>query len=152
MPKYNQGTLYCDLHTYGRVQTGNASRYQSERTFNDPVCPVVLQQDILGRTADYNSLITTTYGCNSASERIDVEDALRPGLYDNAQLSGAGVEMGGDSRDLQLVNRLIQMQTLVANGNILPDTKALYSQTLRDCQWEAIGQKVQYFKHLSGMQ
>lgn len=152
MPKYNQGTLYCDLHKYGRVETGNASRYQSERTFNYPVCPSVLPQDIQGRTSDYNSLITVAPGCRSAMDRIKVEDALRPGLYDNAQLSGSGIEHGGDPQDLQLVNSLIRMQTIVAKGDILPDPKALYTQTLRDVQWEALGKKVQYFKGLSGME
>lgn len=66
-----------------KVSAEYAANADSER-FQDPrfnVCPVWNGQDNLGRGVSYYSYDTLTAGCHDASQRIDIENALRPDYH-----------------------------------------------------------------------
>jgi hypothetical protein len=80
-----------------KVTTGNASMFQSTRTFNESaqVCPVrsnVSDYGVVGVARD--SINTYTAGCYSPEDRMTVENLLRPrySVYLNANaISDPGV-------------------------------------------------------------
>jgi hypothetical protein len=148
-------SYYIDknLKQYGHVNTGWASRYRSDRIFNPNVmvCPARNQFDILGRPADHYSLDTTTEGCNSALERVSVEDSQRSMYFSSVSLNNIGIEGGNNCKDLQTMNLEMAQQFNMANGHLIPDNRAYYSQKARETQWIELGKKVQYYKYLSGM-
>jgi hypothetical protein len=149
-------SYYIDknLHQYGRVETGWAQRYKSDRIFNSDtmVCPIRKNNDLMGRSADPYSLITTTEGCNSALDRVSVEDSQRSNFFSSVTLSNIGIQGGVDiCKDLDTVNNEISHQFQMAKGGLVPDNRAYYSQKMREQQWTDLGEKVQYYKCLSGM-
>lgn len=144
---------YCDLKKYGRVLTGNAQVYQSERIFEKDVriCPIPKNVDSLGRDADPNSLRTLSAGCNSALDRECVENEQRLNRFSYATLSPDGIIYGGKPDSLQYMNVLIAKEHAAAAGYIIPDRKGYYNTILRNMQWEYLSDKVQYYKTSSGM-
>lgn len=140
-------TSYIDknLHTYGRVNTDWATRYYSDRFLNsnEMVCPTRLTFDSNGRAADHYSLVTTSAGCTSANERILVEDDQRPKLFSMPGLNSLGIEGG----HFCTANNFPAQNT----PGLVPDHRAVYSQNLRNDQWNTISEKVQYYKRHSGM-
>ena len=75
-----------------KVDTGWANRIQSDR-FENPnlmVCPVWSGRDLSGRPVCADSFYTKRAGCNSALDRIDVENALRPNYSALINLDPAG--------------------------------------------------------------
>jgi hypothetical protein len=141
-----------NLHRYGRVETGWASRFSSDRFLNPGlmVCPPKTYYDSMGRPADHYSLITTTAGCNSATERVNVEDDQRPSSFTSASLSNIGMEGGYSCDDLKAANEAMAFQWRSAKGGQIPDDRALYSRAARDKQWNDISRKVRYYKYMSG--
>jgi len=127
-----------NVKTYGHVNTGWADRYFSDRFLNanELVCPPYNPRDGLGRDANSNSLITTSAGCNSAVERVTVEGDLRPKYYGNASLNQVGLD--GQCN--------ITMSGMKSSEQLVLD-----SQHDRDLQLLNLGQKIQYYKQLSGM-
>ena len=80
-----------------KVNTGWANRNQSDR-FQDPnlmVCPTWNHMDNAGRLICANSFYTKRAGCNSALDRVGVENQLRPQYMEYINLSAAGI--GGGS-------------------------------------------------------
>ena len=63
-----------------KVDTGYANRLQSDRFFNPnmQVCPVWNGTDTVGRPVCPDSFYTKSAGCNSAEDRVLVENYLRP--------------------------------------------------------------------------
>lgn len=63
-----------------KVDTGYSSRVQSDRFLNpkNMVCPVWNGLDTAGRVACANSFKTKREGCNSAEDRVGVENVQRP--------------------------------------------------------------------------
>ena len=149
----NPNLMYCDLHRNGHVQTGNAARYQSERTFDNTVtiCPPVYVNDSMGRSANIDTLYRKAAGCNSALERQCVENQLRSHQYDSVQLSSQGLTSGGNPDTLRAVRSLIAAEHFLTPQYNIPDRMALYNQTLRDVQWAVLGEKVRKMKQYSGM-
>jgi hypothetical protein len=149
-------TSYIDknLRTYGRVNTDWASRYFSDRFLNsnEMVCPIRKTYDLNGRPSDHYSIITTTAGCNSAGERILIEDAQRPKTFVMPGLNSLGVDgyLCGAGENLQQTNFDLQQYQLSSKG-LLPDIRAQFSQRARDEQWNNMADRVQYYKYYSGM-
>ena len=76
-----------------KVSTGWANRIQSDR-FENPnlmVCPVWNGRDLAGRPACASSFYTKSPGCNSSSDRVLVENNLRPQYMEYIQLNAAGI-------------------------------------------------------------
>ena len=78
-----------------KVNTAYANRIQSER-FENPdlmVCPVWQGTDSTGRPVCPDSFMTKSAGCNSAEDRVAVENAVsRPQYIEYLPLSANGVK------------------------------------------------------------
>ena len=70
-----------------------SSRLQSDRFLNpaEMLCPVWNNVDTSGRPACEQSYNTKYAGCNSARDRIDVENDLRPKYFEYVTLDAAGL-------------------------------------------------------------
>ncbi len=134
------------LKRYGRVNTGWASRFDSDRSQNSSqmLCPLPQQRTLDGRDANVNTQNMKTSGCFSPLDIMQTENVQRP-IYS----SNASIGLLTPENDLGVVNRAIHYDM---NSNYtLNDTKALYNMASRNMQWNYISRKVQYFKNLSGM-
>ena len=60
-------------------------------------CPVRYPVDEVGRCASYESLNTRTAGCNSASEQIDLENAVERPYYKTGLGNADGLNLGYDT-------------------------------------------------------
>ena len=77
-----------------KVDTGYANKIESAR-FLDPsqmVCPIWNGIDTSGRTVCESSYWIKQAGCNSASDRINVENDLRPQYVEYISLSLSGID------------------------------------------------------------
>jgi hypothetical protein len=78
-----------------KVQTGWADKIQSDR-FQNPsemVCPLWNGVDTAGREVFQDSFYTKNAGCNSAEDRIGVENAVsRPQYMEYINLNASGVQ------------------------------------------------------------
>ena len=86
------------------VSTGEANKIQSDRFFNPnlAVCPTWNNLDNIGREVNADSFYTKSAGCNSAEDRVMVEnDVARPYYFDLISLNAAGLrgEMFGNPMD-----------------------------------------------------
>ena len=85
-----------------KVNTGWAPRIQSDRFENSNLmmCPVWNQRDLTGRMVCEDSFWTKREGCNSATDRISVENDQRPQYMEYITLDSAGFrgDMYGDQR------------------------------------------------------
>ena len=63
-----------------KVNAGYSERINSDRFLNpkNMVCPVWNQLDAAGRVACADSFKTKSAGCNSARDRVNIENVLRP--------------------------------------------------------------------------
>lgn len=77
-----------------KVETGEASRILSDRFLNpnNMVCIPWNGYNSKGQKVCYDSYYTKTPGCNSATDRVDVENHLRPQYSDYINLNVAGVQ------------------------------------------------------------
>jgi hypothetical protein len=85
-----------------KVNTGWADKIQSDR-FENPsnlLCPLWNGQDNFGRFVHPDSFVTKNAGCNSADDRVRVENFLRPQYMEYVALDAAGFQapLYGDSR------------------------------------------------------
>ena len=78
-----------------KVQTGWANKIQSDR-FQNPsemVCPLWNGVDTSGREVFQDSFYTKNAGCNSAEDRVGVENAVsRPQYMEYINLNAAGLD------------------------------------------------------------
>ena len=76
-----------------KVITGNADRLQTYRIQDSDamMCPVWNGQDLTGRQAGEYSFYTKRAGCNSAMDRIVVENFLRPSYTNFVTTNAAGI-------------------------------------------------------------
>lgn len=75
-----------------KVNTGYANKIQSDR-FENPdamTCPLWNGQDSFGRFVHPDSFVTKNAGCNSADDRVSVENFLRPQYMEYVALDAAG--------------------------------------------------------------
>jgi delta-aminolevulinic acid dehydratase/porphobilinogen synthase len=78
-----------------KVNTAWADRVESDRFLNpdNMVCPVWNGVDTQGRRVCADSFWTKNAGCNSASDRVDVEnDVSRPQYMEYITLSAGGIQ------------------------------------------------------------
>lgn len=76
-----------------KVDTGWANKIESDRFLNPQLmlCPVWQGYDSAGRQVPWDSFYTKTPGCNSAAERINVENELRPQYIEYVTLDATGI-------------------------------------------------------------
>ena len=76
-----------------KVDTASAGRIQSDRFLNpnNVMCPVWQGVDLAGRTVCPDSFYTKRAGCNSAADRVIVENAQRPQYFEYINLSDEGI-------------------------------------------------------------
>jgi hypothetical protein len=143
-----------------KVDTAWANRIESDRFFNpnNMVCPPWTQHDNAGRAVSWNSFNTKTAGCNSADDRLSVENTLRPQYIEYVNLNADGIR-GGECLPNQTVNAdaLCQQNTLSQAHNVTgqyglgwrhniqasctscqvsPDMKGMQSQEMRKNQFK----------------
>ena len=77
-----------------KVDTGWANKVESDRFLNpnNMVCPVWNGVDLTGRRVCPDSFYTKTAGCNSAEDRVVVENAQRPQYMEYINLSANGID------------------------------------------------------------
>jgi len=77
-----------------RFNNANANRIQSAR-WQDPalmLCPIWNNVDSAGRKVCADSFMTKSYGCNSALDRVKVENNQRPNYIEYVNLSALGIQ------------------------------------------------------------
>lgn len=84
-----------------KVDTAYANKVESDRFLNpnNMVCPVWNNTDLTGRTVCPDSFMTKRAGCNSATDRVNVENHLRPQYmsYVTLDVNGVNGNIYGDS-------------------------------------------------------
>lgn len=78
-----------------KVDTGWANKVESDRFLNpnNMVCPLWNGMDVTGRQVCADSFYTKSRGCNSASDRVDVENSVsRPQYMEYVTLSSQGIQ------------------------------------------------------------
>ena len=80
-----------------KVNVGYAARIQSDRIQNPDqmTCPLWTGQDLSGRQACPSSFRSKMEGCNSAEDRVFVENSLRPQYTNFVTLSAPGIAGDG---------------------------------------------------------
>lgn len=86
------------------VSSGWANRLQSDRFLNPNlmVCPPWQGVDTSGRSICPDSFYTKTPGCNSASDRVVVENGLRPQYIEYVNLNASGIRGGQECNQGQV--------------------------------------------------
>ena len=85
-----------------KVNTAYADKMQSAR-FQDPnllVCPMWKGRNSKGQKVCPDSFMTKSAGCNSAEDRVMVENDLRPRYAEYISLNAAGIELGYEGTNL----------------------------------------------------
>jgi hypothetical protein len=77
-----------------KIDTGYANKVQSDRFLNpaNMVCPIWNGYDSAGRPVTADSFYTKNAGCNSAQDRIFVENYQRPQYMEYINLSSGGID------------------------------------------------------------
>jgi len=77
-----------------KVQTSNANKIESDRFLNpeNMVCPIWGGVDTQGREVCPDSYYTKRAGCNSAEDRVVVENNQRPQYMEYINLSANGID------------------------------------------------------------
>lgn len=146
-----------------KVDTGWANKLQSDRFLNPNImmCPVWGQTDTQGRKVHADTFNTKRAGCNSALDRVSVENAQRPQYIEYVTLDAQGIrgsdcsgtpagQINPDSVCHQKTMKGVHQQTgqfgLQTNFsqnvfpncmscNNYPDQRAKQSQTVRNEQY-----------------
>jgi len=118
-----------------KVDTAYANKVQSDRFLNPSlmVCPIWNGVDTTGREVCVDSYWTKNAGCNSAEDRVMVEnDVTRPQYMEYINLSAQGIngavygnsmpynEVGQTSRELQAINNVTGNFGLQFGANTYP--------------------------------
>lgn len=161
-----------------KVDSGWANKVQSDRFLNSNLmlCPPWNGYDTAGRPVCADSFVTKTAGCNSANDRVVVENALRPQYIEYVNLDAQGIRGGLDcgvnpnaNMDMACANAGLNATHQYAGqfgvesgfqGQIRPncltcpsatDLKAMGSQQMRNRQWQNQGYATYASKQRSGM-
>lgn len=94
----NALSLQASIRTC-KVDQGWANKIESDRFFNPNVmmCPVWSGRDLTGRKVCPDSFYTKREGCNSADDRITVENSLRPQYSEYVTLDTSGIRGNFDA-------------------------------------------------------
>jgi hypothetical protein len=160
-----------------KIDSGWANKLQSDRFLNpnQMLCPVWNQVDTSGRPVCRDSFYTKTPGCNSAGDRVLVENDLRPQYIEYVTLDAAGIRGGqqcppqASSSDTQCHQASMRqthnytgqyglntgfsqnIQANCATCRNLPDQQSYQSNSMRQAQWARQAQAVQNIKRNSMM-
>jgi hypothetical protein len=96
-----------------KVNTGYADKIQSDRFLNpsNMVCPVWSGFDTAGRSVPVNSFYTKREGCNSAQDRVSVENDQRPQYLEYVTLNSGGISGS-------IYNKTVPTGSDVARGDV----------------------------------
>jgi|Laugresu1bdmlbsd_1035121.scaffolds.fasta_scaffold39787_1 hypothetical protein len=154
-----------------QVNTGYADKLYSDRFLNpgNMVCPIWNGYDSTGRPVCADSFATKTQGCNSASDRVEVENYQRPQYVEYVNLTSAGIagefynplpEQKQAQRDMHDLNSITGNFGIQWRSAVKPNSSCgLYSyeqnmqnQALQNRykQMEIIGYDTSYYKNLAG--
>jgi len=100
-----------------KVNTAWANRIQSDR-FENPalmLCATWNGVDSAGRPVSADSYRTKTAGCNSALDRVDVENYQRPQYAEYASLDAAGIQGQFYDPNIMFSNDANEQGTFVEN-------------------------------------
>jgi hypothetical protein len=77
-----------------KVDTAWANRVQSDRFLNpeNMICPTWTGLDFTGRTVCNHSFMHEKAGCNSADDRVEIENQLRPDYISYLNLDAKGID------------------------------------------------------------
>lgn len=146
----------------GKVDAGWASRFQSDRFLNsdEMICMVPNNTDVLGRNSDVNSIQTKAGGCNSALDRVLVENDIRANSYSLPGLSSYGIVDSGvctgsgnlaQNQPLQAMSMTWTSSGITKDTLVRPDTQAyLEFERNKEAQWVYMGQKMLHYLSHSG--
>jgi hypothetical protein len=102
-----------------KVDTAYSSRVQSDRFLNPKnlVCPVWNGLDAAGRLACPNSFWTKREGCNSAEDRVGVENVQRPQYMQYISLQTSAGSYNHNSKVPEGVKEGFEVMGLTATPN-----------------------------------
>lgn len=149
-------SYYNNMKKYGRVNTGMADRFFSERILdpNEMVCPIPNNVDSLGRDSDKYALKNVAAGCSDPSERVNVEIENRSNFYSSSTLNAQGVSGYICSKygveDPQASMLFSASSNFSPDDYIVPDKLSEYNMKFREQQWLRLGDKVLHYLNLSG--
>lgn len=111
-----------------KIDPAYATKIQSDRFLNpnNMVCPVWNGYDSAGRPVSADSFMTKNAGCNSAQDRVSVENYQRPQYVEYVNLSSNGIrgvenpEMVYSSNELQDTNNVTGNFGLQFSSNVYP--------------------------------
>jgi hypothetical protein len=155
-----------------KVDTGYSTKVQSDRFLNpnNMVCPVWNGMDSAGRRVCPDSFWTKNAGCNSAEDRVVVENNQRPQYMEYINLSANGidgsiygdvtnyVDQGMATQDLRNSNNITGNFGLQWKSDIAPPCgynryeqgMSLEEQQMRKQQALQMGYQANAYKKLSG--
>lgn len=114
-----------------KVDTAWANRLESDRFLNPElmVCPVWNGRDLTGRQVCADSFYTKRAGCNSAEDRVVVENAQRPQYMEYVNLDASGIRLGyGNVQpDAKLRSKALnELHNITGNFNLQPSGADIY--------------------------
>jgi len=154
-----------------QVNTGYADKLFSDRFLNpgNMVCPVWNGYDSTGRPVCMDSFMTKTAGCNSAQDRVAVENYQRPQYVEYVNLSSGGISgnfYGPSSNQVQASSDMYALNNITGNAGfqfralVKPSSMCglgSYEQMMqqqaqqeRQKQLASIGYKTNYYKNVAG--
>jgi len=93
------------------------------------VCPVWNGRDLTGRQVCADSFYTKREGCNSAEDRVVVENAQRPQYMEYVNLDASGIRLGYNyvQDDVKLRTKgLNELHKITGNFNLQPSGADIY--------------------------
>ena len=155
-----------------KVDTGYANKVESDRFLNpeNMVCPIWNGVDLTGRRVCPDSFYTKSAGCNSAEDRVVVENNLRPQYAEYVNLSANGIdakiygntmpwqEVGQTRRELNAANNITGNFGLQFGADVYPSCgrfpyaqgMAQMAQVNRQNQAQQQGYQGNQFRQQSG--
>ena len=131
-----------------KVNDGWASRIESDRFLNplSATCSKWNGYDLTGREVNENSFYTKDRGCNSAIDRVSVENSHRPHYAGYVTLNIRGLSGGSDifTNDQNALNLRTEDVNIIASGpnygtniqkNIGTDSTPYFSNSIMNTQY-----------------
>lgn len=156
-----------------KVDTAWANKVESDRFLNPElmVCPIWNGYDTQGRLVSPDSYWTKRAGCNSAEDRVVVENALRPQYMEYINLSANGIDgsiygntmpwntVGETSNQLNNINKVTGNFGLQFGADVYPrcstytynQAMAQEAQQRRQMQTMQEGFQAAQWRELNGM-
>lgn len=113
-------TGYVSLNSSVRtckIDPAYATKFQSDRFLNpnNMVCPAWNGYDSAGRPVAPDSFMTKSAGCNSAQDRVSVENYQRPQYLEYVNLSSNGIRGVANPQMVYSTNELQDIKNITGN-------------------------------------